>query len=148
MDYDLAALYDVKTKILKQTVKRHAERFPNDFMFQLTKEETKFLLSQTTGRASVHGGLRYQPFAFTEQGVAMLSSVLNRPRAIAVNIQIMRTFVRFREVAQENETLRQRLDAIEKTYDENFQIIFRAMRENMKEKEENPPEEIGFKPSE
>ena len=98
LDADLAELYGVQTKVFLQAVKRNLNRFPNDFMFQLDAEEWKILRSQSVTSRWQHGGRRYAPYAFTEQGVAMLSSVLNSPQAIAVNIEIMRAFVRLREM--------------------------------------------------
>lgn len=143
LDQDLARLYEVKTKILNQAVKRNILRFPNDFMFQLTKEELINLRSQTVTSSSTHGGSRYLPFVFTEQGVAMLSSVLNSERAIHVNIQIIRTFTRLREMLSENDVLRQKIELMEKQYDEQFQIVFDAIRRLLSDQEtETPP--IGF----
>ncbi len=128
-DFDLAALYQVETRALVQAVKRNHKRFPADFMFQLTPEEAKNLTSQNV--MSSHGGRRRSPYAFTEQGVAMLSSVLNSRRAIAVNIEIMRTFVRLRVLLAEHAELLQKLDDLEKRYDKQFAIVFDAIRELM-----------------
>ncbi len=114
IDKDLAILYDVATKVLNQAVKRNIERFPSDFMFQLTKEEFDNLKSQFV--TSSWGGIRKLPYVFTEQGVSMLSSVLKSKRAVAVNIQIMRTFVKIRELALTNKDLTQRLNEIEKSF--------------------------------
>ncbi|WP_310646330.1 ORF6N domain-containing protein [Limnohabitans sp.] len=114
LDADLAELYGVQTKVLLQAVKRNLLRFPSDFMFQLTAEEFANLRSQiVTSSFGRHGGRRTAPYAFTEQGVAMLSSVLTSPQAVAVNIEIMRTFVRVRGLAATHEDLAQRLDALE-----------------------------------
>ena len=113
MDSDLAALYDVQTKALVQAVKRNAERFPADFMFQLSAEEWAALRSQTVTSKPGRGGRRTAPYAFTEQGVAMLSSVLSSPRAIAVNIEIMRTFVTVRQLAATHGELAKRLSELE-----------------------------------
>jgi len=113
LDSDLANLYEVETKVLNQAVKRHFERFPDDFMFQLTNEEFLNLKSQFV--TSSWGGKRKLPYAFTEQGVAMLSSVLNSKRAVAVNVQIMRTFVKIREMALTHKDLAKRLDELEHT---------------------------------
>ncbi len=142
LDADLAALYGVKTRVLVQAVKRHAERFPPDFMFQLTTEEFALLRSQTvTSRG--WGGRRYPPYAFTEQGVAMLSSVLKSPRAIQVNIEIMRAFVRLRRWLSSHAELAQKLADLEARYDEQFAVVFEAIRQLM-----TPPEprrqKIGF----
>ncbi len=129
LDKDLAALYEVTTKALLQAVKRNPERFPSDFMFQLNKQEVAILRSQFV--TSSWGGRRYAPFAFTEQGVAMLSSVLNGPRAIAVNIEIMRTFVRLRLMFASNKELARRLDELEANTDARFREVFEAMRQLM-----------------
>lgn len=113
LDSDLAELYGVQTKVLVQAVKRNLERFPMDFMFQLEKQDLAVLRSQFVTSSSTHGGRRTVPYAFTEQGVAMLSSVLNSPRAIAINIEIMRTFVRVRELANTQGELAERLNELE-----------------------------------
>jgi len=139
---DLAELYQVAPRALVQAVKRNIARFPKDFMFQLTEEEFSNLKSQIV--ISSWGGLRRaRPYAFTEQGVAMLSSVLRSKRAIQVNIEIMRAFVRLRRMLASNKELARRLDALEKKYDAQFKVVFDAIRELMK-----PPESkkrpIGF----
>lgn len=113
LDSDLAVLYDVQTKVLVQAVKRNAERFPADFMFQLSPEEWAALRSQTVTSNTGRGGRRTAPYVFTEQGVAMLSSVLGSPRAIAVNIEIMRTFVRVRTLVTTHQDLARRLSELE-----------------------------------
>jgi hypothetical protein len=113
LDSDLAELYGVQTKVLVQAVKRNLERFPMDFMFQLEKQYLAALRSQFVTSSLTHGGRRTAPYAFTEQGVAMLSSVLNSPRAIAINIEIMRTFVRVRELANTHGDLAERLNELE-----------------------------------
>lgn len=115
LDADLAALYGVQTKVLVQAVKRNLARFPGDFLFQLSTEEFAHLRSQTVTSKPGRGGRRTAPYAFTEQGVAMLSSVLGSPRAIAVNIEIMRTFVRVRELAATHGDLAKRLSELEET---------------------------------
>ena len=130
LDADLAALYGVETRVLVQAVRRNAERFPPDFMFQLTREEFAALRSQSV-ISSGRGGRRYPPYAFTEQGVAMLSSVLNSPRAIRVNIEIMRAFVRLRRMLASNADLAHRLDELEQRYDEHFRVVFDAIRQLM-----------------
>ena len=117
LDDDLAEIYGVPTKVLLQAVKRNSERFPEDFMFQLNADEWQSLRSQSVTSNNGRGGRRYAPYAFTEQGVAMLSSVLNSPQAIAVNIEIMRAFVRLREVILSNKDLAQRLDELENKAD-------------------------------
>lgn len=131
LDEDLAALYGVETRILVRNVQRHRERFPEDFMFQLTQEEWDALRSQNGISNRGRGGRRYRPYAFTEQGVAMLSSVLNSPRAVQVNIEIMRAFVRLRGILASHQELAQRLDELEARYDEQFRTVFEAIRELM-----------------
>ncbi len=130
LDADLAQLYEVETKMLVRAVKRNIERFPEDFMFQLTEEEFQNLRSQF-GTSSEWGGRRYAPYAFTEQGVAMLSSVLRSPRAVAVNIEIMRAFVRLRNLLASNAELAQKLEELEQKTDERFKIVFDAIRQLM-----------------
>lgn len=132
LDASLAALYEVPTKALVQAVKRNLERFPGDFMFQLSEQEFVRLRSQTvTSNGGGRGGRRTAPYAFTEQGVAMLSTVLRSPRAIAVNIEIMRTFVRLRQVLAMNKAIAQKLDALEKkltTHDQAITGLVNAIR--------------------
>jgi len=130
LDAELAVLYGVETKVLVQAVKRHLDRFPPDFMFQLTKEEYDHLRSQIV-TSSRWGGRRYPPYAFTEQGVAMLSSVLNSPRAIQVNIEIMRAFIRLRRMLASHAELARKLAALEKKYDAQFKVVFDAIRQLM-----------------
>lgn len=127
MDFDLARLYGVPTKALNQAVARNKARFPADFMFELTPEEDRILRSQFV--TSRWGGPRRPPRAFTEQGVAMLSSVLRSNRAVLVNIEIMRTFARLRAMLRENEELARRLDELEARYDASFRAVFDAIRE-------------------
>lgn len=131
LDSDLAELYGVTTKAFNQAVKRNAKRFPADFMFQLTAEEADALRSQFVTSNKGRGGRRYAPYAFTEQGVAMLSSVLNSERAIEVNIAIMRAFVRLRELLSSHKDLARKLDELERKYDARFQIVFEAIRQLM-----------------
>ena len=132
LDKDLAALYGVPTKALLQAVKRNPERFPSDFMLHMEKQEVAGLRSQfVTSKKSGRGGRRYAPYAFTEQGVAMLSSVLNSPRAIAVNIEIMRAFVRLRLILASNKDLARRLDELEANTDTRFRQVFEAIRQLM-----------------
>ena len=142
LDEDLADLYGVETKQLKRQVRRNIERFPKDFMFELTIDEC---LRCQNGTSS-WGGRRYQSYAFTEQGVAMLSSVLNSKRAIQVNIQIMRAFVALRRIALTYEALRRKIDAMENKYDGNFKVVFEALRKLLEPPPvpEKPP--IGFHP--
>lgn len=144
LDADLATLYEVETRALVQAVKRNLERFPQDFMFQLGAEEVEALRSQSViSNTPGRGGRRYAPYAFTEQGVAMLSTVLNSPRAIAVNIEIMRAFVRLRLLLASNKELARRLDQLETKTDAKFKAVFEAIRQLM-----TPPEPkkrpIGF----
>ncbi len=140
---DLADLYVVEPRVLIQAVKRNRGRFPADFMFQLTEQEFSHLKSQIV--ISSWGGLRRAyPYAFTEQGVAMLSSVLRSKRAIEVNIAIMRTFVRLREMISSNKALARRLSELEKKYDGQFQVVFEAIRELMAEPTPKS-RRIGFK---
>jgi len=128
LDRDLAVLYGVETKVLKQAVRRNIRRFPSDFMFELSKEEFEDWRSQFVTSNSVKMGLRYKPMAFTEQGVAMLSSVLKSERAIEVNIATMRAFVRLRQMLASNEELARKLEEMEKNYDEQFKVVFYAIR--------------------
>ncbi len=132
LDADLAALYDVDVKVLNQAVKRNTERFPADFMFQLTAEESPRLRSQTVTLKHGRGQHRkYRPHAFTEQGVAMLSSVLRSERAVQVNIEIIRAFVRLRQILASHAELAQQLAALEQKYDAQFKAVFDAIRELM-----------------
>jgi hypothetical protein len=134
LDSNLAALYGVETGVLIQTVKRNNDRFPEDFMFQLTTEEWEVLRSQFVISKDGRGGRRYAPYAFTEQGVAMLSSVLKSSRAITVNIEIMRAFVRMRELLASNKELAQQLAELERkvsTHDQAITGILKAIRELM-----------------
>ena len=121
LDFHLADLYEIETKVLKQAVKRNINRFPTDFMFELNKEEFESLRSQFV--TSKRGGLRYMPFAFTEQGVAMLSSVLNSEKAIAINIAIMRTFVSLRQFALNYKDLNDKITEIEKQFPDIYKIL-------------------------
>ncbi|MEW6377370.1 MAG: ORF6N domain-containing protein [Thermodesulfobacteriota bacterium] len=144
LDTDLAALYGVETGQLVRAVKRNISRFPHDFMFQLSKDEFENLRCHF-GTSSQWGGRRYPPYAFTEQGVAMLSSVLNSERAIKVNIEIMRAFVRLRQILASNKELARRLDELERKYDAQFKIVFDAIRKLMVPPEpEHPKKRIGF----
>lgn len=145
LDEDLPFLYGVSTKVLIQAVKRNIDRFPPDFMFQLGKEEFVSLRSQfvTSKLKSGRGGRRYPPYAFTEEDVAMLSSVLNSPRAIKVNIEIMRAFVRLRKILASHVELARKLEALEKKYDSQFKVVFEAIRQLMAPKEA-PNKKIGF----
>lgn len=145
LDEDLAELYEVPTKALNQAFKRNLERFPDDFAFQLNRDEWTSLRSQTVTSRS-WGGRRYPPYAFTEQGVAMLSSVLKSKRAVQVNIEIMRAFVRLRELLAVNKDLAHKIEALERKdaeHDNKFRVVFEAIQELLKE---TPPtrRRIGF----
>jgi hypothetical protein len=145
LDEDLAGLYQVPTKVLNQAVHRNNERFPNDFMFQLTPAEFKNLRSQIV--TSSYGGRRYLPYAFSEQGVAMLSSVLNSEIAIKVNIQIIRTFVQIRRMAITIADLKRKIDGMERKYDYHFKVVFDALRKlTAPEPAHKPTVKIGFAP--
>lgn len=141
LDSVLAELYAVETKVLLQAVRRNIDRFPDDFMFSLTKQEVRNLRSQNV--TSSWGGRRTSPYAFTEQGVAMLSSVLRSPQAVKVNIEIIRAFVRLRQLLSENKELEDRLNQLEQRYDRQFKAVFDAIRELMKP-EYLPKRPIGF----
>lgn len=151
LDRDLAELYGVETKTFNQTVKRNLERFPDDFMFQLTDNESEILRSQFV--TSSWGGIRYLPKAFTEQGVAMLSGILNSARAVQVNIQIMRIFTSIRQMLSDNTELRLEIENIKKkvnNQDKNIEIVFRYLDEFLEKKEKPEPEpepriKIGYK---
>ena len=142
LDGDLAELYGVEVKQLKRQVRRNIDRFPADFMFQLSKDDLDSLRCHFgTLKRGEHS--KYLPYAFTEQGVAMLSSVLNSERAIEVNIQIMRTFVKLREMIASHKDLARKLDELEKKYDGQFRVVFDAIRQLMVA-EEKPKRKIGF----
>ena len=141
LDRDLAELYGVETALLKRAVRRNRDRFPSDFMFELSKSELDDLRYQFG--TSRWGGTRYSPFAFTEQGVAMLSSVLNSERAIQVNIQIMRTFTQLRNMLATHEDLKHKIEAMEEKYDEQFRIVFEAITQLL-EVDQKPKKKIGY----
>ncbi|MCX5914428.1 MAG: ORF6N domain-containing protein [Deltaproteobacteria bacterium] len=146
LDSDLAELYGGETKVLKRAVKRNRERFPGDFMFFLNNQEVMRLRCQNGTSKTGRGGSRYLPYAFTEQGVAMLSGVLTSPRAIKVNVEIMRAFIRLRQVLASHRELAQKLEELElhlSDHDEQIQAIFDAIRQLMGPKEE-PNKRIGF----
>ncbi len=168
LDSDLAELYGVETKVLNQAIQRNLERFPEDFMFRLSTEEFRFILKSQIVTSSVgireiskekrqnlksqivtssweHGGRRKLPYAFTEQGVAMLSSVLRSKRAVQVNIAIMRAFVQLRQMLASHADLARKLTALESKYDQQFRVVFDAIRALMNEKQKpRPKREIGF----
>jgi hypothetical protein len=144
LDRDLAVLYAVETFNLNKAVKRNRDRFPSDFMFQITKDEAECLIFQIgISKRNGRGGSRYLPYAFTEQGIAMLSTVLKSKCAVHVNITIMRTFVKLREMIASHKDLVRRLDDMEKKYDEQFSVVFDAIRQLMIPPEENK-KNIGF----
>ena len=139
---DLAALYGVETRVLMQAVQRNIARFPQDFLFQLTDQEFAILKSQIV--TSSWGGIRKLPFALSEQGVAMLSSVLRSPRAVAVNIEIMRAFVRMRGLIESNKLLAKQITELEDKYDRQFKVVFQAIYDLMDDREKKPKRKIGF----
>ncbi|MBM4331337.1 MAG: ORF6N domain-containing protein [Deltaproteobacteria bacterium] len=146
LDVDLAELYGVKTKILNKAVKRNLDRFPEDFMFQLNNQAVERLRFQIGTSKTGRGGTRYLPYAFTEQGVAMLSGVLTSPRAIKVNVEIMRAFVRLRYLLASHKELARKLEELErhlKVHDKHIQAIFSAIRQLMAAPEKQP-KKIGF----
>lgn len=160
LDSDLAELYQVETKALNRAVKRNQDRFPEDFMFRVGPEEAKglrfhfgtsneaeSLKSQIVTSKTGRGGRRYLPYAFTEQGVAMLSSVLNSKRAVQVNIAIMRTFVRLRQILATHKDLAAKLEAMEKKYDKQFKVVFDILRQLMEPAPSPEKGPIGFIPS-
>jgi len=161
LDADLAHLYEVETRALIQAVKRNIDRFPEDFMFQLTPDEARLSRSQSvilngqqltaeipsrSQSVTLKRGMniKYLPYAFTEQGVAMLSSVLHSPRAVQVNIEIMRAFVRLRQMLQQNTELARKLAALERKYDGQFKMVFEAIRDLMTPAPKEKPR-IGFR---
>ena len=147
IDSDLAALYGVETKNLLRAVKRNINRFPSEFMFQLDKEEVNNLRLHF-GTSSQWGGRRYLPYAFTEQGVSMLSSVLNSERAIQINIAIMKTFVKMREFIATNKALAKKLAELEKkleSHDKNIKVLFDAIKQLMSPAKPSYKPKIGFK---
>jgi hypothetical protein len=145
LDRDLAELYGVETRVLNQAVRRNLTRFPADFMFQLTPEESEIVARSRSQSVILKQGtnIKYQPYAFTEQGVAMLSSVLNSERAVAVNIGIMRAFVKLRQMLASNAELARKLAALEQKYDAQFKVVFDAIRQLMSPPAK-PKREIGF----
>ena len=145
LDFHLAELYHIETRVLKQQVRRNRSRFPGDFMFELSDNEVKWLVSQfVIPDKKVLGGAK--PMAFTEQGVAMLSSVLRSPNAIEVNIAIMRTFVKLRQMMESNDQLKRKINQMEQKYDEKFQVVFKAIK-SLLEVKSAPRRQIGFKSS-
>jgi|SRR5215831_8771062 len=154
LDEDLAQLYSVETRNLVQQVARNRERFPPDFMFRLSKDEAAILRSQSVISSSGHGGRRYAPYVFTEQGIAMLSSVLRSKQAVAVNITIIRAFVELRRAAASYDAIKRRLDALEretktklKSHDAQLDAVFKALR-RLTAPPPKPKHRIGFRPPE
>ena len=143
LDRDLAELYGVETKVLKQAVRSNIDRFPADFMFEMTNTEFEDWRSQFVTSKRDKMGLRYKPMAFTEQGVAMLSSVLRSKRAIQVNVQIMRAFTQLRKMLSTHEDLKTKIESMEKKYDQQFQIVFEAIKQLL-ETDEKPKKKIGY----
>ncbi len=139
---DLAGMYGVETKVLNRVIKRNVERFPDDFMYLLTNKEVADLRCQIG--ASSWGGRRYLPYAFTEHGILMLSSVLNSPRAVQVSIQIMRLFVKQREILNTHKDLKIQIDGLEKKYDMQFQVVFRAIKELLDKPKDDPENRSRF----
>ncbi|MBI4825331.1 MAG: ORF6N domain-containing protein [Nitrospirae bacterium] len=144
LDRDLAELYEVDTKVFNQAIKRNAKRFPDDFMFQLSQSEAAELSRSQFVTLKRGQNIKYLPYAFTENGVAMLSGVLNSDRAITVNIQIMRTFTKLREMLSSHKELRQKIEEMEKKYDNQFKIVFDAIRQLMTPPETKSKKIIGF----
>lgn len=144
LDEDLAVLYGVETRVLTRAARRNSDRFPADFMFQLSDQEVTNLRSQIGISSSNYGGRRYRPLVFTEQGVAMLSTVLRSKQAVHVNIEIMRTFVKLRELISSNHELALKLAELEQRYDHQFKMVFDAIREIMLPKEPARKRRLGF----
>ena len=150
LDSDLAELYGVQTKVLNQAVKRNLNRFPEDFMFQLFEDEFIGLKSQIVTSNVGRGGRRKFPYVFTEQGIAMLSSVLSSPAAVEVNIRIIRIFTRMRELMSTNKDILLKLEQLERQVEQNSrdtELIFQTLRQLLEEPEEEVRKQIGYKPS-
>lgn len=151
LDADLAELYHVETRVLKQAVRRNINRFPEDFMFELTAEEIDAIYVSRSQSVIMKRGhnVKYMPFAFTEEGVAMLSSVLRSPTAVEVNIAIMRTFVQLRKLMDGNRELAKKIQSLEKRYDEQFDVVFKAIQQLLEEddqRKKRPKRKMGFQP--
>jgi len=142
LDHDLAKLYGVTTGRLNEQVRRNIKRFPEEFMFQISTEEFKNLKSQFA--ISSWGGTRKLPFVFTEHGIAMLSSVLNSDRAISVNIQIIKTFIKMRQMMLSYKDLKEKIEKMESKYDKQFHILFQALKQMLEPKQVPPQRKIGF----
>lgn len=151
LDSDLAELYGVQTKVLNQAVKRNLHRFPEDFMFQLTEKEylinlkSQFVTSSTITGKVKWGGNRKLPYAFTEHGTVMLASVLNSERAVAVSLQVVRIFIKLRQILETNKELAQKIEQLEDKYDHQFKIVFDAIKQLLIQEENVKTEPIGFK---
>ncbi len=143
LDRDLAMLYGVSVKRLNEAVRRNLKRFPYDFMFKLNKAEIDILSRSQIATLNRGENIKYSPYAFTEQGIAMLSGILNSDRAIQVNIQIMRTFTRLRQMLSSHKELREKIEQLEKKYDGQFRLIFKTIQQIIAE-EEKPKGKIGF----
>jgi phage regulator Rha-like protein len=143
LDSDLAEIYGVETKVLNRAVKRNQHRFPPDFMFQLTAKEATNLRCQFGTSSSQYGGRRYLPYAFTEHGALMLANVLNSERAAQTSVQVVRVFVRLRQMLSSNAELARKLESLEKKYDAQFKVVFDAIRQLMSPPA-RPKREIGF----
>lgn len=147
LDRDLAELYGVETKRLKEQVKRNIDRFPDDFMFELTKEEFEVLRSQNaTSKMEGRGGVRYLPYAFTEQGVLMLSNILNSEKAVKVSIQVIRAFSMLKQMLSTHEDLKKKIEKMENSYDHQFRIIFAAIKQLIEE-DLKTKRDVGFERS-
>jgi hypothetical protein len=144
IDSDLAALYGVSTKRINQAVKRNIERFPSEFMFQLTEIEKQEVVTKCDHLQKIKYS-PYLPFAFTEHGTIMIASLLNSPRAVAVSIQVVRTFVKLRSVLSSHKELAKKIEDMEAKYDEQFRLVFTAIKALMAEEEVKPRTPIGFK---
>jgi len=144
LDRDLAQLYELETRLLTRAVRRNLDRFPGDFMFELTDQEVIALRSQIGISKDGRGGRRYNPLVFTEQGVAMLSAVLHSKRAVRVNIEIMRTFVKLRSLILSHDGLARKLAELERRYDQQFKVVFDAIKEIMLPKPPPAKRQIGF----
>ncbi len=144
LDRELAELYGVETGQLKRQVNRNINRFPEDFMFELTKEEVEVLRSQNaTSKMEGRGGIRYLPYAFTEHGVLMLSNVLNSEKAVKVSIQVIRAFSKLKQMLSTHEDLKKKIEEMENRYDHQFRIIFDAIKQLIEE-DLKPKRDIGF----
>ena len=143
LDTDLAAIYGVPTFRFNEAVKRNKDRFPHDFMFQLTQEEVATLISQNAMSKPGRGGRRTLPYAFTEHGAVMAANILKSPLAVQMSVMVVRAFIKMREMVIEQRDLAKKLDELEKKYDDQFQVVFDAIRSLMNE-EEKPKRKIGF----